>query len=219
MLICGQRMPVDDAGSKIPKKPLYLVFALIAAILIGVGSCNEGVATMEFYRGPALDIAPVAASVARDDDRAAITEAMNRLMVAKDGAKNRAFPIGVAAFVIGGAVTFFTWGAIAGRATSRKLLIQMLIAQGLLSIVAYVLLTPELRSAEAGVVHALMLSWLHANQTEALAESLPTSIEALAQITPVISLGIGLIVKLLIIAALVTKRSSEYFQKMSELLR
>lgn len=117
------------------KKPWYLIAALLASLAFGVnGGCN-GLHTVAFYRAQ-LDISSSLQGMA-DAERAQITALFERFLAAMDAAKGRLFPLAVAGLLVGCAIVFLALRTMAGRASSRSGLIQLIVVQAALAIGAF----------------------------------------------------------------------------------
>jgi hypothetical protein len=112
-----------------PRRPWYLLVAIVVAWLYGVGGCTEGSAVIGAYWSPAPDVTEIAARAKTEDDRAHVRDAATRCFVAMDQARRRVFPLGAGSFVLGAAIVIFAARSMAGRKTARSLLVQLVIAQ------------------------------------------------------------------------------------------
>lgn len=117
--------------STAPKRPWYLLVAIVIAWLFGVGGCTEGTAVIGAYWSPSPDVTEIANRATTEEDRVKVRESATRCFVATDEAKRRVFPLGVASFVLGTAVMMFAARTMAARKTARSLLVQLVIAQAL----------------------------------------------------------------------------------------
>lgn len=118
-----------------PKRPFYLLVALVVAWLFGVGGCTQGTYIIGSYWSPVPDIAEIAGRAHGDDDKKALADATTRCFAATDAAKPRVFPLGVASLVLGIAVVLFAARSLAGKNSARVFLVQLMLAQGLFVVV------------------------------------------------------------------------------------
>ena len=123
---------------------------LALAWMTGGGSVLVGCADISLYRltaseiGQAIDREPGKSPA----DQAQAHERVESYTAALDHAKDRKFPLSVAAFLVGAAMVVFAQRAMVGREWARGLLVQLTIAHGVLVGLDYVLL-PEVRVAYA----------------------------------------------------------------------
>lgn len=134
------------------KRPWYLTLALVVCILFGGSIWWEGCGTIYFFRQPA-DPAEIAQGIDDGAKRAAVIDIGERYLTKIEAAKNRLFPLGVASFVLGLAMVVLATRALAGRGEARSMLLQILGAQAVLGIVAF-LLTPDVRHAQSEYLSA-----------------------------------------------------------------
>jgi hypothetical protein len=130
-----------------------MVAALLFAWVFGaagfIGGCNDA---MELHRGH-VDMAeevPEKGFGAPDEStRAAKIAMMQEINDAEIAMTSRLYPLSVATFLLGAALVLFAARALAGRSSARIPIIQIAIAQGILSIVAFVL-TKHIRDIYLG---------------------------------------------------------------------
>jgi hypothetical protein len=118
-----------------PKRPWYLLVAIVFAWLFGVGGCTQGTAIIGSYWSPAQDVSEIANRAKTEEDRSKLKEAASRCYAATERSKTRIFPLGVASFVLGAAMVILAARSMAGRGSARALLVQVVLAQALFVIV------------------------------------------------------------------------------------
>jgi len=142
------------------KRPWYLAFALLAAMSLGmVGGCS-GMLVMATLHADVGDVStqcePEVASAdgtTNADDADRVRSLCEAWLTSLSNARSRVFPIAIATLLLGYGAVFFAARARRGRASARPLLVQLIAAQAVLGIVAYVL-QPDTRRAETEFVIA-----------------------------------------------------------------
>jgi hypothetical protein len=121
------------------KRPWYLVVALLGAVMLGsTGACNGWTVVM-LYREP-IDPTIVGQGIADEGDRSAVISRFQALLQALDVAKARGWPLAVADLVLGGAILATAMRSLGRGGTARRVLIQALVAQAVVTGLSYVLL-------------------------------------------------------------------------------
>lgn len=114
--------------------------------MLGTGGWVGGCETISYYQAdPAL--LKGAAPIKNPDERPRYEAATDQWMLARDMGKKHAFPLGVAAFVLGAAILSLAARGLAGRPGGRSALVQVVSVQAVLALVAFVG-TREIRWAE-----------------------------------------------------------------------
>jgi hypothetical protein len=147
---------VNLAEASTPKKrPLYLLAALALCFALGTGGWVGGCETIAYYHSdPAL--ARYNAPLKDESERPRLDEATDRWMVARDASKKQAFPLGVAAFVLGAALLSLAARGLAGKPGGRSALVQVVSVQAAIALVTFVA-TKDVRWAEREVYVANMM--------------------------------------------------------------
>jgi hypothetical protein len=143
---------------KRPRRPWYLVLALVAAWLLGAVSLLSGGSVVAFYRQDVADLRQSLDAdpdrILSDDEREAFRERAEHLNDVFERAKKREFPLAVGTLVLGGAMVAMAARSMSGREAARGALVQVTIARAMLVGAAFVL-TADVRAAEfavAGIV-------------------------------------------------------------------
>src|SRR5258706_9239714 len=89
------------SGTGTPKKPWYLVAALMGALGLGAGGGCEGHRIVSLYRAEHLDPSAFAQEITNTVDREAVRSAVQGYVDALGLAQGRAFPLAIAALLIG----------------------------------------------------------------------------------------------------------------------
>lgn len=131
-----------SAPEKRTARPWYLGVALALTLLFGIGGWNDGCNTIAEYRDAHDDSSALVEGLSNATEIAAVEAATAEYIAVREAAKNRAFPLGVAAFLIGAALLTFSAQAMGGRSQARTLLLQLVAAQ-LILIIATSFLTAD----------------------------------------------------------------------------
>lgn len=196
------------------KRPWYLVLALLGALALGTKDLRSGWTTVALYRG-SVDIAAQGDGIADEDDRTALVSRVRAYVQALDAAKQRGWPLGVATFLLGGAVFIFAIRALGGSRGARTVLVQLVLAQTGVYAAGYWLLR-DVSDAELRVLEAQQAAQLHEQFREHPAERVRADDMArktsamLHAATPVL-FGFRLLASALVVVALTRRRSREYF--------
>ncbi|MDB4940758.1 MAG: hypothetical protein JWP97_292 [Labilithrix sp.] len=193
-----------------PRKPRYLLVALIFALLFGAGCWTEGCGRLGFYRGEHDQAQALNAAIKSDTDRARADALYQRYTEVADGARGRAIPMAAAMFVLGAALLALAARGLAGKTNTRSALVQVVAAQAVVVVASY-FLTKDLRNAE--------LDWEMERTLIHQHETLPP--EQYEQVVPMMTsmravivpgwLVLRTIASGLILVALTRQRSREFF--------
>jgi hypothetical protein len=199
------------------KRPWYLVLALLGALAVGTAGAFEGWSTFVSYHA-AIDPTMVGAGIADEADRVAIVARFEGYLQVLDTAKARAWPLGVAALVLGTAIFVFAMRALAGSAAARAVLVQLVVVQAGANAASYWLLRDvfdaELRLREAEDAAASHDTVPERDQAEVL--------RATAKVRRAyypIALALDTLSSALIVVALTRRRTRAFFDPTSEALR
>ncbi len=129
------------------KRPRYLLFALIGALVFGAGCWMDGCGRLAFYRGEQDQSLALNASIKADTDRNRAEALYHRFTEVADAARKRAIPLAAATFVLGAALLALGSRALAGKTNTRGALVQVVMAQAAVVGLAYYL-TADIRNAE-----------------------------------------------------------------------
>jgi hypothetical protein len=129
------------------KRPRFLLFALIGALVFGAGCWMDGCGRLAFYRGEQDQSLALNASIKADTDRNRAEALYHRFTEVADAARKRAIPLAAATFVLGAALLALGSRGLAGKTNTRGALVQVVIAQAAVVGLAYYL-TADIRNAE-----------------------------------------------------------------------
>jgi len=133
--------------SRAPKRPWYLVAALIAGWMIGASAMSDGCNIVMFYRGDAVDVERPAQEITDVEARKQVIDLGARVIAARDAARNRLLPLGIASLLLGAAMVMFSARALSGRAGARGALVQVTVARAALVVASY-FITSDVRAVE-----------------------------------------------------------------------
>lgn len=193
------------------KRPRYLLFALIGALVFGAGCWMDGCGRLAFYRGEQDQSLALNASIKADADRNRAEALYHRFTEVADAARKRAIPLAAATFVLGAALLALGSRALAGKTNTRGALVQVVIAQAAVVGLAY-FLTADIRNAE--------LDWEMERTLIHQRETLPP--DQYQQVVPMMQsmrhygvpgwLVVRTLASALIVFALTRPRSREFFE-------
>jgi hypothetical protein len=163
--VMGSSPPRRDEGARPRKRPWYLVLALIGSWIFGASGFIDGCSTLAFYKTPTVDAADYVQGVKGDGERIAATATAERYITAMHTAKERVFPLGIAALLLGGAMVAFSARAMSGRPGARSGLIQVVTVQAAL-VVATHFITPDIRAARTDLEGAVVSAQLRESGQE-----------------------------------------------------
>lgn len=146
-------------------RPWYLGVALALALLFGIGGWNDGCNTISEYRDVRDDSTALVEGLSNAAEIAAVEAATAEYIAVREAAKNRAFPLGVAAFLLGAALLTFSAQAMGGRSQARTLLVQLVVAQ-LVLVIATSFLTADVWKARTQQWRRAQIAHLHESTTD-----------------------------------------------------
>ena len=203
--------PAPSSPSGRVKRPRYLLFALIGALVFGAGCWMDGCGRLAFYRGEQDQSLALNASIKSDTDRNRAEALYHRFTEVADAARKRAIPLAAATFVLGAALLALGSRALAGKTNTRGALVQVVIAQAAVVGLAY-FLTADIRNAE--------LDWEMERTLIHQRETLPP--DQYEQVVPMMQsmrhygvpgwLVLRTLASALIVFALTRPRSREFFE-------
>lgn len=200
------------SGSARPKRPRWLVVALVGALVIGAGCWTEGCERLAFYRGETDRQASALVDQVHDGPARAHVEALyRRYTELADARRKRAIPLAAATFVLGAALLALAARGLAGRSNARSALVQVVAAQALV-VAATAFVLRDVRQAEydfsIDVTLAREIDKMPADRHAAMVESAePVRHYGLAT-----WLVIRSVASALIVFALTRQRSREFFE-------
>lgn len=131
------------------KRPRYVLAALALCFALGTGGWVGGCEAIAYYHSdPAA--ARFNAPLKDESVRPRLDAATDQWRAARDTGKKHAFPLGVAAFVLGAAILSLAARGLAGKPGGRSALVQVVSVQAVLAMVTFGA-TNEIRWAEREV--------------------------------------------------------------------
>ncbi|MEO8878004.1 MAG: hypothetical protein ABI461_20600 [Polyangiaceae bacterium] len=143
----GPPVPGSQVPASGPRRPWYLVGALLFAWIFGAAAFIDGCNNAMLLHQGHIDLADKFTGAASDTLRAAEIAATEQYFDVWFAAHNRLFPLNVAGFLLGAALVWAAARAMAGRSSARSPVMQIALAQAVLAIVTFVL-TPDVRAAQ-----------------------------------------------------------------------
>jgi len=194
-----------------PKRPWFLMLALIAAWVFGASGFVDGCSTWHFYQSDVLEPADFANGIRDDAARAAVLEAAQRYVGAMSDARAREFPLGVAALLLGAVTVAFAARAMGGREGARRGLIQLVIVQTALVVATHVL-TPDVRRARAARDVALTIAQAKdTGQDARTVDQMERLYPRLFAAAPTVAVVLRVLAAGLVLLALTRARSRAFF--------
>jgi hypothetical protein len=141
------------------------VLALIGSWIFGASGFIDGCSTLAFYKTPNVDAADYVQGVKSDAERISATAAAERYITAMHTAKDRVFPFGIAAMLLGGVMVAFSARAMSGRRGARSGLLQVVTVQAVLVIATH-FATPDVRAARTELEGAVVSAQLRESGQE-----------------------------------------------------
>ncbi|MBS2014669.1 MAG: hypothetical protein JST00_17405 [Deltaproteobacteria bacterium] len=209
-----ERSSTAGAAAKAPRRPRYLVAALLMALLFGAGCWTEGCERISFYRGEQDLGRTLDASIRDDADRAKIGALYKRFAEASDAARSRALPLGAAMFVLGAALLALGARGLGGKTNTRSALVQVVTAQAVVVAISY-FATREIRWAERDLEVELQLIHQRPSLPADQYEQLVPMMYGLRKAWDPTWLVIRTMASGLIVFALTRARSREFFEAAS----
>jgi hypothetical protein len=146
--------PVASSPSK--GRPFFLVLAFVVCFMLGTSGWVSGCETISYYQADETQVRAAGPVIRNPEDKPRVDATTDHYIRVRDDAKKVAFPLGVAAFVLGAALLSLAARGLAGKPGGRSALVQIVIAQTVLAFVSFGA-TREVRWAERekGVAEAL----------------------------------------------------------------
>jgi hypothetical protein len=197
-----------------PRRPRYLLIALIGAFIVGAGCWTEGCNRLAFYRGEHEHTRSLNASIRDDGDRAHAESLYQRFVDVSDTARGRAVPIAAATFVLGAALLALAARGLAGRSNTRSALMQVVAAQAVVVAIGY-FLTREMHNAELDWEFEYSLIHQHESLPPEQYREVVTTVRTMRTWAPPTWLALRSFASALILLALSRPRSREFFEATS----
>lgn len=194
-----------------PKKPWYLVAALMGALALGADGGCEGQGIVGIYRADYIDPSSLAQEISDNADREAMRAALEGYIDALGAAKGRAFPLAIAAMLVGLTTVLFAMRAMGGSAGARRGLMQLVLVQaGLVGVTFFA--ERDLRAASFRYASAEIRARLHQELRDpARAEQAIRFNVTKAQFRAPVRLAVTTLGSLLIVLALTRRGARAFF--------
>jgi hypothetical protein len=204
------------SGTDAPKKPWYLVAALMGALGLGAGGGCEGHRIVSLYRADHIDPSAFAQDITSTVDRDAVRAAVEGYIDALGVAREHAFPLAVAALLIGVATVLFAMRAMGGSAGARRGLMQLVLVQAGLVCATY-FIEKDVRAASVRLATEEIRAKAHQELREpARAEPAIRLNTAVANFRDPMRLAMSTIGSLLIVFALTRRGARAFFEASQE---
>ena len=187
------------------------MLALIAAWIFGASGFVDGCNTLVFYRSDAFDPADLAQGIKSEQAHAQVVEVAQHYVQAMNDARGRAFPLAVAAMLLGAVMVAFAARAMAGRQAARTGLMQVVTVQAALVVAAF-FLTPDVRHAQVDLRSVAFAAQVReSGQDPHMVEQMIPFYTRLFAYQPPVWLAFRSTMSLLVLVALTRARSRAFF--------
>jgi len=196
-----------------PRRPWYLMIALIVAWIFGASGLIQGCGSVISYRGANVDMSEAfVADIRNDEQRAETARVAENYLKTLDSARNRYFPLSVAGMLLGAVMVGFAARAMSGREGARGPLIQIALAQAALMILAHFLVA-DVNAAESNLQIAAQTARIRdSGESNENLEKVLAMLPALAPIRDKAWLVVRTLLSGFIVLALTRSRSREFFE-------
>jgi hypothetical protein len=207
-----EHVPAARSGPAAPpRRPRWLLLALIGALVFGAGCWTEGCNRLAFYRGEREYSASLNASIHDEADRSHAESLFQRFVDVSDNARGRAVPLAAATFVLGAALLALAARGLAGKSNTRSALMQVVAAQAIVVAVNY-FVTKDVRNAELDwEFESTLIHQREALPPDQYEQVVPTA-RAMRRWAPPAWLAFRTLASALIVFALSRPRSRAFFE-------
>ncbi len=194
-----------------PKRPFYLVLALLGAWVFGASGFVDGCAVIGYYKSDRVETGAAFPEITSSEGRAKVAVAAEHYADVMNATRHRIFPLAVASFLLGTVLVAFAARAMSGRKGGRGGLLQVISVQTALIVTSY-LLTTEMRRAETDLHLTVQIEGLReAQPAKPESEEVIAMMRRFVRVAPPVFLSIQVLLRLLILLALTRPRSREFF--------
>jgi hypothetical protein len=199
-----------------PKRPFYLVLALLGAWVFGASGFVDGCAVIGYYKSDRVEAVGAFPEVTGNEGRAKVSAAAEHYADVMNTTRHRIFPIAVAAFLLGTVMVAFAARAMSGRKGGRGGLLQVVSVQTALIVASY-FLTTEMRKAETDLHLTVQIEGLReAQPAKPESEEVIAMMQRFVRVAPPVFLSVQVLLRLLILLALTRPRTREFFAAAEE---
>ena len=199
-----------------PKRPFYLVLALLGAWVFGASGFVDGCAVIGYYKSDRVEAVGAFPEVTGNEGRAKVNAAAEHYADVMNTTRHRIFPIAVAAFLLGTVMVAFAARAMSGRKGGRGGLLQVVSVQTALIVASY-FLTTEMRRAETDLHLTVQIEGLReAQPAKPESEEVIAMMQRFVRVAPPVFLSVQVLLRLLILLALTRPRTREFFAAAEE---
>jgi hypothetical protein len=118
--------PVASSPSK--GRPFFLVLAFVVCFMLGTSGWVTGCETISYYQADETQVRAAGPVIHNLEDKPRVDATTDHYIRVRDDAKKVAFPLGVAAFVLGAALLSLAARGLAGKPGGRSALAQTVLA-------------------------------------------------------------------------------------------
>lgn len=212
----SNRPSAPNAAPTAPKRPFYLVLALLGAWVFGASGFVDGCAVIGYYKSDRAEPVGAFPEITGNEGRARVTAAAEHYGDVMNASRNRIFPLAVAAFLLGTVMVAFAARAMSGRKGGRGGLVQVLSVQTALIVGTY-FMTTDMRRAETDLHLTVQIEGLReAQPAKPESEEVIAMMRRFAPVIPPAFLSVQVLLRLLILLALTRPRSREFFAAAEE---
>jgi hypothetical protein len=191
------------------KRPWYLVLALLGTLALGTTGACGGWSTIAFYREP-MPASIEGQGIADEADRAAVAARAQAYVQALEGARRRAWPLGVAALLLGSALLVFSMRALSGSKSARAVLVQLAVVQAVANAASYWLMR-DVFEAELRKFEAEQAAEFHQRVPErSRADDMARSASGMLRAANPIAFALRTLGSALVVVALTRRKSREF---------
>ncbi len=199
------------------KRPWYLVLSLLGALALGTAGAFQGWGTFVSYRDP-VDTSTAGSGIPDEADRLAVVARFQAYLQTLDAAKPRAWPLGVATLLLGGAIFVFAMRALGGSNTARAALVQLVVVQAGANAASYWLMR-DVFEADLKVREAEDAAESHERVPERDRAEVLRAASKMRRAGYPIAFALDTLSSALIIVALTRRRSREFFDAAGQAVR
>lgn len=201
----------DSQDSPLPKRPRYLLVALVVALLFGAGCWIDGCGRLSFYRGEQDHTEALNEAIKNEADRTHAETLYRQFVDVADNARKRAIPLAAATFVLGAALLTLAARGLGARMNTRRILVQVVIVQAVVVGASYYLMR-DVQNAELDWQIARTLAERRESMPQDQYERLVPMMESVRRFGAPSWLVVRTIASALVVLALTRRGAREFFE-------
>lgn len=200
----------ESASAKRPRRPRYLVVAVLVALVFGAACSTGGCDRLAFFHSDIDLNAPRRAMLHDEANRTRADEMYQGFLDAANRQKGRAVPLAAATFVLGAAILALGSRSLSGRVNTRKHLIQLVAAQAIVVGASFFALRDMQRAELEWQLETMLMAQSEQMPAEDFARVSPPMRAAMHGVPPT-WLAMRTLASLLVIFALTRPRARAFF--------